>query len=59
MQVNPTALYSTIYGITNTDYRGSVYGFLPIVDAVEEFKVEFHDAIAQFGGVLFDNQSDL
>ena len=39
-------------GIINTDFRGSIYGVLPIIDAVEEFKVASHDEKTEFGGVL-------
>ncbi len=38
-------------GIINTDLRGNVYGFLPMVDTVQEFKVLSHAADTQFGGV--------
>jgi len=38
-------------GIVNTDLRGAIYGFLPIIDAMQEFKVESHIDDAQFGVV--------
>ena len=43
---------STLYyldGIFNTDLRGPVYGVLPIVDVVREFKVQSGQYDAQFG----------
>jgi hypothetical protein len=46
---------STMYlldGINNTDFRTSIYGFLPIIDATSEFKVQSHNDKAEFGGVL-------
>jgi hypothetical protein len=39
-------------GITNTDFRGSIYGVLPIIDAVNEFKVQSHNEKTEFGGVI-------
>jgi hypothetical protein len=39
-------------GIINTDFRGSVYGVLPIIDTVEEFKVQSHNEKMEFGRVL-------
>jgi hypothetical protein len=45
---------STLYyldGIFNTDLRGPVYGVLPIVDLIQEFKVESHNQNTEFGGV--------
>jgi Carboxypeptidase regulatory-like domain/TonB dependent receptor len=50
-QQNRSVLYY-MDGIGNTDFRGSIYGVLPIIDAVDEFKVQSHDANAEFGGVL-------
>ena len=50
-QQNRSVLYY-MDGIINTDFRGSIYGVLPIIDTVEEFKVESHDAKTEFGGVL-------
>ena len=50
-QQNRSVLYY-LDGIINTDFRGSIYGVLPIIDAVEEFKVQSHDAKTEFGGVL-------
>jgi Carboxypeptidase regulatory-like domain/TonB dependent receptor len=46
---------STLYfldGIINTDLRGPVYGVLPIIDSIEEFKVQSHNDKAEYGGVL-------
>lgn len=45
---------STLYfldGIINTDLRGPVYGVLPIIDAMQEFKVQSHNDKAEYGGV--------
>jgi Carboxypeptidase regulatory-like domain len=39
-------------GIINTDMRGPVYGVLPIIDTIEEFKVQGHNDKAEYGGVL-------
>ncbi|HXJ05360.1 MAG TPA: carboxypeptidase regulatory-like domain-containing protein [Candidatus Acidoferrum sp.] len=39
-------------GIMNTDLRGAIYGVLPIVDTIEEFKVQSQNDKAEFGGVL-------
>ena len=50
-QQNRSVLYY-LDGITNTDYRGSIYGVLPIIDAMSEFKVESHDSTAEYGGVV-------
>ncbi len=50
-QQNRSVLYY-LDGIINTDFRGSVYGVLPIIDAVEEFKVQSHNEKTEFGGVL-------
>lgn len=38
-------------GIVNTDLRGAIYGFLPIIDAMQEFKVQSHMDSAEFGVV--------
>ena len=50
-QQNRSVLYY-YDGIINTDFRGSIYGVLPIIDAVDEFKVQSHNEKAEFGGVL-------
>ena len=50
-QQNRSVLYY-LDGIINTDFRGSVYGVEPIIDAVEEFKVQSHNEKTEFGGVL-------
>ncbi len=39
-------------GIINTDFRISNYGALPIIDTVEEFKVQSHNEKTEYGGVL-------
>jgi len=47
-------------GIVNTDLRGAIYGFLPIIDAMQEFKVQSHMDSAESGlrilraGEVFD-----
>jgi hypothetical protein len=44
---------STLYyldGIINTDLRGPVYGVLPIIDTVDEFKVQSHNDKVEYGG---------
>jgi Carboxypeptidase regulatory-like domain len=38
-------------GVVNTDIRGAVYGFLPIIDAMDEFKIQSHIDSAEFGVV--------
>src|SRR5258708_33323300 len=46
---------STLYfldGIINTDLRGPVYGVLPIIDTIDEFKVQSHNDKAEFGGAM-------
>src|SRR5215472_326682 len=50
-QQNRSVLYY-LDGLINTDFRGSIYGVLPIIDAVEEFKVASHDEKTESGGVL-------
>jgi len=39
-------------GIQNTDIRGAVYGVLPILDTLEEFKVQSQNDAAEYGGTL-------
>jgi hypothetical protein len=36
-------------GMVNTDLRGAIYGFLPIIDATQEFKVQSHTDSAEYG----------
>ncbi len=46
---------STLYyldGIINTDLRGPVYGVLPIIDTIEEFKVQSHNDKVEYGGAM-------
>jgi len=50
-QQNRSVLYY-LDGIINTDFRGSIYGFLPIIDTVQEFKVQSHNEKTEYGGVL-------
>lgn len=49
-QQNRETLYY-MDGIVNTDLRGAIYGFLPIIDAMQEFKVQSHIDSAEFGVV--------
>jgi carboxypeptidase family protein/TonB-dependent receptor-like protein len=39
-------------GILNTDIRGAVYGVLPILDTLNEFKVQSQNDKPEFGGTL-------
>ena len=39
-------------GVLNQNYFGSMYAVPPIVDSVEEFKMQSHNDQSQFGGVL-------
>lgn len=39
-------------GILNTDVRGAVYGVLPILDTINEFKVQSQNDKAEYGGTL-------
>jgi Carboxypeptidase regulatory-like domain len=39
-------------GILNTDIRGAVYGVLPILDTIDEFKVQSQNDKAEYGGTL-------
>ena len=39
-------------GILNTDIRGAVYGVLPILDTLDEFKVQSQNDKVEFGGTL-------
>ncbi len=50
-QQNRSVLYF-LDGIINTDFRGSVYGVEPIIDTVNEFKVQSHNEKTEYGGVL-------
>src|SRR6202020_738779 len=49
-QQNRETLYY-MDGIVNTDLRGAIYGFLPIIDAMDQFKVQSHIDSAEFGVV--------
>ena len=49
-QQNRSVLYY-LDGIINTDFRGSIYGFLPIIDTVQEFKVQAHNEKTEYGNV--------
>lgn len=39
-------------GVNNTNYIANMYVIPPIIDAIEEFKVQSHNDKAEFGGVL-------
>lgn len=39
-------------GVVNTDFTNGVYVIPPIVDDLQEFKVQSHDDKAEYGGVL-------
>jgi hypothetical protein len=39
-------------GVTNTDFTNGVYVIPPIIDDLQEFKVQSHDDKAEYGGVL-------
>lgn len=46
---------STLYlydGVVNTDFRTTTYTVLPIIDAIDEFKVVSHSDDPQYGSVL-------
>ena len=50
-QWNRSNLY-LLDGVNNQQFDYSEYAVPPIVDAIEEFKVQSHDDLSQFGGVL-------
>jgi hypothetical protein len=50
-QQNRSSMY-LLDGILNTDFRTTTYTVLPIIDAVQEFKVQSHNDQAQYGSVL-------
>lgn len=39
-------------GVSDTEWVGSQYAVPPIVDTIEEFKVQMHNEKAEYGGVL-------
>jgi Carboxypeptidase regulatory-like domain len=39
-------------GIINNDFRGAVYGVLPILDTMSEFKVQSQNDKAEYGGTM-------
>jgi hypothetical protein len=49
-QQNRSVLYY-LDGIINNDFRRSIYGLLPIIDAVDEFQVQSHNEKTEYGGV--------
>jgi Carboxypeptidase regulatory-like domain/TonB dependent receptor len=50
-QWNRSAVY-LLDGVINTDFRTTTYTILPIVDTIQEFKVQSHNDSAEFGTVL-------
>jgi hypothetical protein len=50
-QTNRSNLY-LLDGVVNTEMTGGVYVIPPIVDAMQEFKVQSHDDKAEYGSVL-------
>jgi hypothetical protein len=50
-QVNRSNLYM-LDGVVNTELNTSAYIMPPIVDAMQEFKVQSHEDKAEYGGVL-------
>jgi hypothetical protein len=55
VSINGAENRSTEYfldGIINSDFRISAYAYLPIVDTIDEFKIQSHNSDAEYGGVL-------
>ncbi len=50
-QFNRSNLYM-LDGVVNTEMTSSAYVIPPIIDAIQEFKVQSHDDKAEYGGVL-------
>ncbi|MGO9640909.1 MAG: TonB-dependent receptor domain-containing protein [Candidatus Acidiferrales bacterium] len=50
-QINRSVLYY-LDGIINSDFRGSAYAYLPIADTIDEFKIQSHNSLAEYGGIL-------
>jgi Carboxypeptidase regulatory-like domain/TonB dependent receptor len=50
-QWNRSSVY-LLDGVVNTDFRTTTYTILPIVDTIQEFKVQSHNDNAEFGMVL-------
>lgn len=50
-QQNRSNLY-LLDGVVNTEFTGGVYVIPPIIDAMQEFKVQSHDDEAEYGSVL-------
>jgi hypothetical protein len=50
-QINRSILYY-LDGVINSDFRGSAYAYLPIADTIDEFKIQSHNSLAEYGGVL-------
>jgi outer membrane receptor protein involved in Fe transport len=50
-QTNRSNLY-LLDGVVNTEFTGGVYVIPPIIDTMQEFKVQSHDDQAEYGGVL-------
>jgi hypothetical protein len=50
-QINRSVLYY-LDGVINSDFRGSAYAYLPIADTIDEFKIQSHNSLAEYGGIL-------
>jgi hypothetical protein len=50
-QINRENLY-LVDGVVNTDFTNGVYVIPPIIDDMQEFKVQSHDDKAEYGSVL-------
>jgi hypothetical protein len=50
-QTNRSNLY-LLDGVVNTEMTGGIYVIPPIIDTMQEFKVQSHDDQAEFGSVL-------
>jgi hypothetical protein len=55
-QANRSNLYM-LDGVINTELNTSTYVIPPIVDAIQEFKVQSHDDKAEYGGVLGESSA--
>jgi hypothetical protein len=50
-QWNRTNMF-LVDGVNDTAWFGSTYAILPVVDGIQEFKVQSHNDAAEYGGVL-------
>jgi hypothetical protein len=50
-QQNRESLY-LLDGVVNTDFRTTTYSILPIIDSIDEFKVQSHNDDPAFGSVM-------